>query len=134
MEDFIYEIEKYVNAKNYKKTHSKKLQKESFNLIKRDIRTIERYQEMIYEYTSANHYNEDDEYSILEPKLDDVYWFNEKLLEELRTKKFEILDVYKYGGAKLYDGTKKRMKYFFHNLKHKYPLKAVDIKQMIDAL
>ena len=134
IEDFIHVLEKYNRAKKYKMKNSKKLQKDSYNLIQKDIKIIEKYQEIIFNYTSYYDYNYDEDYSILNPELDEIYEKNILFLEELKTKEFKILDGYRYGGTNLYDSTKKPIKRFFKKLQKEYTLKTLNIKQMIDIL
>jgi len=134
LEDFIDKIYNYNKSGKFKKSNSKKLQNESYKLIKKDIKIMESYQAMIFDYTSYNDYNDDIEFSILIPELDEIYLTNLLLLEELKTKKFKILDVYRYGGTSLYSATKRPLKNFFKELQQDYSLKSLHIKQMIDIL
>ncbi len=134
IEDFISELEQYVRSKQFKSKEAKNLQNKSYKLIKKDIKTIEEYQAMIYDYTADNDWNDDEQFTILNPLLDDIYQTNKKLLIELKTKQYKILDSYRYGGTNLYDSTKKPIKRFFKTLQKEYSIKTLNIKQMIDVL
>lgn len=134
IEDFIEILESYNSSKIFNRREAKKLNYNSYKLIKKDIKIIEEYQEMIYHYSSDYEWNDDEDFSILNPVLEEIYQQNKLLLKELKTKKFNILDPFRYGGSNLYDSTKKPIKKFFKELQIDYNLKSVNIKQMIDIL
>lgn len=139
IEDFILILEEFLKHKVAQLPSSmfnhKKLYKQSSLLIKKDTNTIKRYQEMIFHYTSHYDWNMDEDMSILNPVLDDIYETNLLLLNELETKNFNILDEYRYNLPRLYDKvTKKLIKDFFANLRKKYNLKSTNIKEITDIL
>ena len=134
IEDFLEVIYQYAQSKEYKRNNSKELTINQNKIRKKDIRIIEDYQKMIFNYTSDYDYNDDSEYSILSSALDNVYDFNKSLLEELKTRKYKILDPYRYEGVKLYDSSKRKIKSFFKELKNKYNMKTSNIKDMIDII
>ena len=132
IEDFLEVILEYKKSKSFQRREGKKISKEAHRLIKKDIRIIQAYQDMIFNYTSDNDYN-NDEYSIEREELDEVYQFNKVLLEELKTKKYRILDFFRYGGMKMFPINKNKIQNFFDNLKI-YNLTHSNIKDMIDIL
>jgi len=134
IECFVMKIEKYIATKRFKSEASKRLQSEAYIIRQKDIKIIEAYQEMIYDYTEDNSYNYDSGFAITVPELDDIYQQNKVFLQELETKEYKILNPFRYGGSKLYDGTKKSIKIFFKQLQEQYTLKVYDIKQMVDTL
>jgi len=133
IEDFIYKMKDYTSSKNFVSAQRKELENKAYRRRKKDIKIIEAYQEMIFNYTSDYDYN-NDEFSILTDELDEVYQLNKKLLEELKTRNYKTMDTYRYEGTKLYNTTKKPIRQFFDDLKSKYHMKTSDIKQMIDIL
>lgn len=134
IEDFLQVILDYKKSKSFQRRESKKISKEAHRLIKKDIKIIQAYQDIIFNYTSDYDYNDYYEYSIERVELNEVYHFNEILLEELETKKFKILDFFRYGGMRMYPINKNKIKKFFNNLQLKYTLTHANTKAMIDVI
>ncbi len=115
---------------------TKKSQNNIYKKISKEITIIQKYQKLIEEYTEIGNpiwlKNDFPEFYKLNKELNNTYNINKKLLNELKTKNFVILDENNYRGKKVI--SKKPIKKFFENLKNKYKLKTMDIKQMIDVL
>ncbi len=114
----------------HKLLDKKKMDNSSYRQRKKDIKIIKNYQSLIYDYVIP-HQN----YAVTHPALDAIYKLNESLLEELKNRKYHILNEGLYEKVRYFKRTKGNLKSFFEDLEEKYStIKATDIKNMIDII
>jgi len=98
--------------------------------IEKDLKIMQDYQDMIIRLYGIN-----GRIFITPPKeIKEIYEQNNKMIDDLKSKKFKIISKYKYYDT--FNPSKKEIKEFLQEIKDKYKLQNISLaqKQLIDEI